>query len=94
MKSMLRTLGLLLSLIAFAQAAEDDLAARTVVVVNARQPESVALGEFYAAKRGIPATNIVALPMPAEETITWRTFVDFIWQPLQDELLRLCGDIA
>ncbi|MBX3736639.1 MAG: TIGR03790 family protein [Candidatus Didemnitutus sp.] len=88
MNSLLRTLGLLVLLATVAHAAADDLAARTVVLVNARQPESVALGEFYAAKRGIPAANLIALPMPAEETITWRTFVDFIWQPLQDELLR------
>lgn len=71
-----------------AHAAPDDLAARTVILVNSRQPESVALGEFYAEKRGIPPTNIVALPMPAEETITWRAFVDYLWQPLQNELLR------
>jgi len=88
MKSLLRTLALWLLLTGVTRAAADDLAARTVVLVNSRQPESVALGEFYAAKRGIPATNIVALPLPPEETITWRTFVDFIWQPLQDELLR------
>lgn len=73
---------------AVAHAEPDDLAARTVILVNSRQPESVALGEFYAAKRGIPAANLIALPMPAEETITWRTFVDHIWQPLQNELLR------
>lgn len=77
-----------LLLLTVARAAPDDLASRTVILVNSRQPESVALGEFYAAKRGIPATNLVALPMPAEETITWRAFVDSIWQPLQDELLR------
>jgi uncharacterized protein (TIGR03790 family) len=83
-----------LALVAFvvacvvARGADDDLAARTVILVNSRQPESVALGEFYAAQRGIPKTNLIALPMPAEETIPWRTFVDSIWQPLQNELLR------
>ncbi len=66
----------------------DDLAARTVIVVNARQPESVALGEFYAEQRGIPRANLIALPMPAEETIRWSDFVDQVWQPLQDELLK------
>lgn len=70
------------------EAPVDDLAARTVVLVNARWRESVALGEFYAAQRGIPRDNVVALPMPDAETITWREFVDQIWEPLQDELLR------
>lgn len=70
------------------RATDDDLASRTIILVNARQPESVALGEFYADQRGIPRANLVALPMPAEETIRWTDFVDQIWQPLQDELLR------
>lgn len=82
------SLWLLLALTVGASAAPDELAARTVILVNSRQPESVALGEFYAAKRGIPPTNLIALPLPAEETITWRTFVDYVWQPLQNELLR------
>jgi uncharacterized protein (TIGR03790 family) len=71
-----------------ARAASAELAARTVVLVNSRQADSVALGEFYAEQRGIPRANLVALPMPAEESITWRAFVDEVWQPLQDELHR------
>lgn len=68
--------------------ATDDRAERTVIVVNAQQAESVELGEFYARQRGIPRDNIVALPMPPEESVTWRVFVDQVWQPLQDELHR------
>lgn len=63
-----------------------DLAARTIILVNARQKESVELGEFYADQRRIPRENIIALPMPDAEAISWREFVDQIWQPLQDEL--------
>jgi uncharacterized protein (TIGR03790 family) len=65
-----------------------SLAERTVVLVNSRQSESVALGEFYVAQRAIPRGNIISLPMPVAESITWREFVDQIWQPLQDELHR------
>lgn len=71
-----------------AQAAPDSLAARTVVLVNANEPESVALGRFYLDQRGIPAANLVALPMSGDEHVTWRMFVDEVWQPLQDTLLR------
>lgn len=71
-----------------ASPAPDPAAARTIVLVNASQPESVALGEFYLEQRGIPEANLVALPMPEEETITWHRFVDEVWQPLQDELAR------
>jgi uncharacterized protein (TIGR03790 family) len=81
------SIGALMSLTVLASAA-DDLAARTVILVNSVQPDSVELGEFYARQRGIPAANLVALPMPEAESITWREFVDQVWQPLQDELLR------
>lgn len=61
---------------------------RIVIVANARQPESVDLARFYASQRGVPPANIVALPLPEMESITWRLFVDQVWQPLQDELYR------
>jgi uncharacterized protein (TIGR03790 family) len=65
-----------------------DLEERVVLLANSRQPESVALARFYAEQRGVPPANIVALPLPEEESITWRQFIDQVWQPLQDELYR------
>ncbi len=65
-----------------------DLEERVVLLANSRQAESVALARFYAEQRGVPAENIVALPLPETETITWRQFVDEVWQPVQDELHR------
>jgi uncharacterized protein (TIGR03790 family) len=67
-------------------AAGDDLAARVVILANSRQVESVRLAEFYAGQRGVPPANIVALPLPESESITWREFIDQVYQPLQDEL--------
>lgn len=66
----------------------DDLAARVVILANARQPDSVRLAEFYAEKRGIPAANIIALPLPEAEDITWREFIDQVYQPVQDMLYQ------
>lgn len=66
----------------------EGLEDRVVILANSRQPESVRLAEFYAEKRAVPPANIIALPLPEAETITWREFVDQVWQPLQDELLR------
>ncbi len=82
--------GLLLAgiLLCGALQAAADLAARVIVVANARQPESVALARFYAAQRAIPEANIIALSMPETETVTWREFVDQVFQPLQDELIE------
>lgn len=66
----------------------DEISGRVVILANAAQQDSIELARYYAKKRGIPAANIVALPMPAEETVTWRQFIDQVWQPLQDELVR------
>ena len=63
-------------------------AARVVILANSRQPDSVRLAEFYADKRAVPHANIVALPLPEAESITWREFIDQVYQPLQDELYR------
>jgi uncharacterized protein (TIGR03790 family) len=88
--SFFRFCGILSGCCAAAAAGEPgmNLAARTVILVNSREPESVELGKFYATRREIPADNLVALPMPEEESITRQQFVDEIWQPLQDELVR------
>jgi uncharacterized protein (TIGR03790 family) len=69
-------------------AAGDNPADRVVILANSRQPESVGLAEFYAGQRGVPPANIVALPLPEAESITWRQFIDEVYQPLQDELYR------
>ena len=68
--------------------AADPLAARVVLLANADDPESVAIARHYAEVRGVPVANLIALPMPAAETITWDEFVGQIWRPLQDELVR------
>lgn len=66
----------------------EGLEQRVVLLANSRQPESIALARFYAEQRGVPPANIIALPLPEEESITWRQFIDQVWQPVQDELYR------
>ncbi|MFA6959376.1 MAG: TIGR03790 family protein [Opitutaceae bacterium] len=66
----------------------DDVADRVVILANSDEPESVKLAEYYATKRGVPAANIVALNMPLAEAITWREFVDRVFNPLQAELVK------
>ena len=66
----------------------NELAARVVVLANSRQPDSVRLAEFYAEKRGIPKANLLSLPLPEAETISWREFLDQVYVPLQKELIR------
>lgn len=79
---------LLVSVTCAPLARADDLASRVVIVANSDDAGSVEIANYYAKQRGIPAANIIALPMPTAETITWREFVLAVWQPLQDELIR------
>src|ERR1035437_5622861 len=80
--------GLLLCWAVFARAADSDPATRVVLLANSADPDSLRVAQHYAAARGVPVANIIALPMPVAETITWREFVATIWQPLEDELIR------
>lgn len=63
-------------------------AERVIVLANSNDPDSQRLAAYYVEKRGIPVANVIALPMTGDETITWRVFIDSIFQPLQDELVR------
>ncbi len=60
-----------------------------VVLANSREDGSLALARYYATERGIPDRNVIALPMSAEETITWAQYVDEVHRPL---LARLVAD--
>lgn len=68
-----------------AKARETD-AARVVVVANESLPESVALARWYMALREIPENNLIALPMPARESITRAEFENQILRPLESRL--------
>ncbi len=76
----------LLGLTAGARA--DEAAARVVLLANRDDPDSLRIAAHYAQVRGVPAENIVALPLPLVETISWKEFVRVLWQPLETELVR------
>jgi len=71
-----------------AKAAEENLAARVVLLANSEDPDSVRVAQHYAEVRGVPLENIIALKLPVAESITWREFIVTLWEPLLDELLR------
>jgi uncharacterized protein (TIGR03790 family) len=68
--------------------AGDSPAASVIILANSADPDSLRLAAHYASARSVPVENLVALPMPSGETISWTEFVGEIWQPLQDELVR------
>lgn len=74
-------------LIAAARAAGPSESDHVVVLANSREDESVRLARYYAAERDIPDRNIIALPMPVEETISWARYVSEIHRPLLERLV-------
>lgn len=66
----------------------EDLAARIILVVNSADPNSVRVARHYAEVRNVPLDNIVTLPMPVTETISWEEFVESMWNPLRAELVQ------
>lgn len=69
-------------------AADNDLAARVVLLANRDDRDSVRVAEHYAEARGVPRENIIALKMSRAETITWNEFIATIWEPLMAELVK------
>ena len=59
--------------------------ARVVVVANADDPESLDVAAHYMRARGVPAENLVALPMPRKETLSWNEFAEKVFSPLRRE---------
>jgi uncharacterized protein (TIGR03790 family) len=77
-------LGVALSL---TRAADENLAARVILVANSDDPGSLRIAQHYAEVRGVPAANIIALKMPLSEAITWSEFLATVWHPLLEALV-------
>ncbi len=69
-------------------AAVEPLAARVILLANADDPDSLRVARHYAAARGVPGENIIALKMPLTEVVTWREFLVTVWDPLMALLVR------
>lgn len=64
-------------------AADESLAALTIVVYNRNVPESVELAKFYAQKRGITRDHLVSLACSKEEEISREEYDETIANPLR-----------
>jgi len=58
-------------------------AAATIVLYNANQPESLALAKYYAARRSIPAAQLIGLPCSADEEISRDAYLVTIEAPVR-----------
>ena len=68
---------------AFAQTAEN-----VMVVINDASPESVRIGEYYAAKRNIPPENVVRLKTVVADELDRPAYEFFIEVPISAALTR------
>src|SRR5688572_10499741 len=63
-------------------------AANVMVVINDASPESVRVGEYYVAKRRIPAENVVRLKTVMADEIDRVTYELFIERPISVNLTQ------
>ena len=71
-------------LITIAEAAEQPLAAATIVLYNKAAPDSVQLAKFYAQQRGIARDHLVGLTCSTEEEISREEYDTTIANPLRE----------
>src|SRR5437667_4896415 len=71
-------------LITIAEAAEQQLAAVTIVLYNKAAPDSVQLARFYAHQRGIAHDHLVGLTCSTEEEISREEYDTTIANPLRE----------
>jgi len=60
---------------------------RTAVLVNTDRPEGLAIAQTFMARRGIPATNLISLPLGPAETLGWPDYSAKLLGPLRAQLL-------
>ena len=87
----LLVLGLGMVWVEASEGAGERAAARVVILANREDPDSLRMARHYAEVRGVPAGNVVALPMPRGEALSWREFVAAIWEPLRGQLVPQLG---
>lgn len=74
------------TLAALLAALQTHAAPEVVVVYNSKVPESKTVADHYAAKRQIPAEQVVALDLPADYAITRKDFLERLNGPLLKKL--------
>ena len=64
----------------------DLLPSQVVVVANGNSRESLEVAEHYAAKRGVPAQQIVKVNLPLDDTISRHGYEQLIVSPLRQAI--------
>lgn len=59
-----------------------------VILANSDDPDSLKIARHYAQARSLPEDNIIALPLPLSEQISWTQYITTLHRPLVDELVK------
>ena len=59
---------------------------RVLVVVNARSSASVAVGQYYVTKRGIPSSHVVRIDVPDDDEISQLSFLADVVRPVREAI--------
>ncbi len=62
--------------------------AKVVVLANADDKDSLEIARYYIKARELPEENLIAVPMPLEETLDWETFVEGVYNPVLTALVE------
>lgn len=61
----------------------------TIVLANDNSPDGILIAKALLRKRGIPESNLITLPMPVTEEISWEQYSQSILNPLRRQLLEM-----
>lgn len=61
-------------------------ARRVLVVINKRSPDSIAVGNYYVKKRGIPPENIAVIDCGTDDQVPQPEFQDQILAPIKSKV--------
>ena len=63
--------------------------ATTIVLANDNVPDGILIAKALMRKRGIPESNLITLPLPTTEEISWDQYSQSILNPLRRQLLGM-----
>jgi uncharacterized protein (TIGR03790 family) len=61
----------------------------TIVVANDNVADGILIAKALMRKRGIPESNLITLPLPTTEEITWEQYSQTLLNPLRRQLLEM-----
>ena len=61
----------------------------TIVLANDNAPDGILIAKALMRKRGIPESNLITLPLPTTEEISWDQYSQGILNPLRRQLLEM-----